>query len=225
MHLMHHSLSSAFPKKMASKKTVKRESRKRPPRPAVASTQHDSTSSRERDEAFLRRALELAREGIGLTSPNPCVGAVIVDSEGQVAGEGSHTFAGVKHAEVLALEQAGENARAGILYVNLEPCSHPGRTGPCVDAVIAAGIKRVVACMPDPNPVVSGRGFAHLRRAGVQVASGIMEEEARPLNDAFAKHIRYRLPLVTLKAGMTLDGKIAPPPEDLSSPPTLGARA
>jgi diaminohydroxyphosphoribosylaminopyrimidine deaminase/5-amino-6-(5-phosphoribosylamino)uracil reductase len=219
---MHHSLSSAFPKKMASKKTVKRESRKRPPRPAVTSTQHDSTSSRERDEAFLRRALELAREGIGLTSPNPCVGAVIVDSEGQVAGEGSHTFAAVKHAEVLALEQAGEKARAGILYVNLEPCSHPGRTGPCADAVIAAGIRRVVACMPDPNPLVSGKGFERLRNAGISVASGILEEEAKVLNEAFAKYIRHRTPLITLKAAMTLDGKIAPPPNESHHSTALG---
>src|SRR5713226_10449518 len=162
MHLMHHSLSSAFPKKMASKKTVKRESRKRAPRPAVASTQHDSTSSRERDEAFLRRALELAREGIGLTSPNPCVGAVIVDCTGKIVGTGLYKYDALKHAEVLALEQAGEKARGATLYINLEPCSHRGRTGPCADALIAAGVRRVVACMQDPNPLVSGKGFAGL---------------------------------------------------------------
>ena len=180
------------------------------------------TSSRQSDELFLRRALELAQKSFGLASPNPCVGAVLVDGNGNVIGEGFHTYDGIKHAEVLAIEQAGKKAREATLYVNLEPCTHHGRTGPCVDAVIAAGIKRVVACMPDPNPVVSGRGFAHLRKAGVQVASGIMEEDARPLNDAFAKHIRYRLPLVTLKAGMTLDGKIAPPPEDLHGEHALG---
>jgi diaminohydroxyphosphoribosylaminopyrimidine deaminase / 5-amino-6-(5-phosphoribosylamino)uracil reductase len=180
-------------------------------------------TSLENDLAFLQRALELARRSFGLASPNPCVGAVLVDASGDVVGEGFHTYEGVKHAEILAIEQAGEKARGATLYINLEPCSHQGRTGPCADAVIAAGIKRVVASTTDPNPAVGGRGFARLRQAGVQVASGILEEEARPLNDAFAKYIRYRLPLVTLKAGMTLDGKIAPPPEDLSSAPTLGA--
>jgi diaminohydroxyphosphoribosylaminopyrimidine deaminase/5-amino-6-(5-phosphoribosylamino)uracil reductase len=180
-------------------------------------------TSLENDLAFLQRALELARRGFGLASPNPCVGAVLVDASDNVVGEGFHTYEGVKHAEILAIEQAGEKARGATLYINLEPCSHQGRTGPCADAVIAAGIKRVVASTTDPNPAVGGRGFARLRQAGVQVASGILEEEARPLNDAFAKYIRYRLPLVTLKAGMTLDGKIAPPPEGLSSAPTLGA--
>ncbi len=169
------------------------------------------TTSRETDQRFLRRALELAREGIGLTSPNPCVGAVIVDDQGNVLGTGSHTYDGVKHAEVLALEQAGEKARGATLYVNLEPCSHQGRTGPCADAVIAAGIRRVVASMLDPNPQVGGKGFARLREAGIAVASGVLENEARPLNESFARYIRDRVPLVTLKAAMTLDGKIAPP--------------
>ena len=182
-------------------------------------------TSLENDLVFLQRALELARRSFGLASPNPNVGAVLVDDSGNIVGEGFHAYEGVKHAEVLAIEQAGEKARGATLYINLEPCSHQGRTGPCADAVIATGIKRVVASTTDPNPAVGGRGFARLRQAGVQVASGILEEEARPLNDAFAKYIRYRLPLVTLKAGMTLDGKIAPPPEDLSSAPTLGARA
>jgi diaminohydroxyphosphoribosylaminopyrimidine deaminase/5-amino-6-(5-phosphoribosylamino)uracil reductase len=141
---------------------------------------------------------------------------VLADSSGEVLGEGFHTYDGKKHAEVLALERAGEKARGATLYINLEPCCHHGRTGPCTEALIAAGIKRVVTCTADPNPTVSGRGFARLRQAGVQVASGLLEEEARPLNDAFAKYIRYHLPLVTLKAAMTLDGKIAPPPEDLS---------
>ena len=164
----------------------------------------------------MRRAIELAQKSFGLASPNPNVGAVLVDSSGEVLGEGFHTYDGKKHAEVLALEQAGEKARGATLYINLEPCSHHGRTGPCAEALIAAGIKRVVACTTDPNPAVSGRGFARLRQAGVQVTSGVLEEEARPLNDAFAKYIRYHLPLVTLKAAMTLDGKIAPPPDDLS---------
>jgi diaminohydroxyphosphoribosylaminopyrimidine deaminase / 5-amino-6-(5-phosphoribosylamino)uracil reductase len=175
------------------------------------------TTSSQHDERYLRQALQLAQKSFGLASPNPNVGAVLVDSGGEVLGEGFHTYDGKKHAEVLALEQAGGKARGAILYINLEPCCHHGRTGPCADALISAGIKRVVACMADPNPAVSGRGFARLRQAGVQVVSGLLEEEARPLNDAFAKYIRYHLPLVTLKAAMTLDGKIAPPPDDLAA--------
>ena len=171
---------------------------------------------------FSGDALELARQGVGLTSPNPCVGAVIVDSEGQVAGEGSHTFAGIKHAEVLALEKAGKRARGGILYVNLEPCSHQGRTGPCADAIIAAGVRRVVSCMQDPNPLVAGKGFERLRNAGISVASGILEEDAKVLNEAFGKYIRHHTPLVTLKSAMTLDGKIAPPPSESHHPTALG---
>ena len=172
--------------------------------------------SSESDQKYLRRALQLAQKSFGLASPNPNVGAVLVDPGGEVIGEGYHTYDGKKHAEVLALEQAGKKARGATLYINLEPCSHHGRTGPCADALIQAGVKRVVASTADPNPAVSGRGFARLRQAGVQVVSGLLEEEARPLNDAFAKYIRYRLPLVTLKAAMTLDGKIAPPPDDLA---------
>ena len=204
---------------MPSKKTVKRESRK-PSRKALV--RPSSSSNREKDEAFLRRALELAREGIGLASPNPCVGAVVVDSKGRVAGEGLHTFAGVEHAEILALEQAGEKARGGVLYINLEPCSHQGRTAPCADAVISAGVRRVVACMQDPNPLVAGKGFERLRNAGISVASGILEEEAKLLNEGFAKYIRHRTPLITLKAAMTLDGKIAPPPSESHRSTALG---
>lgn len=172
-------------------------------------------NSLEIDQQHLRRALDLAQQSFGLASPNPNVGALLVNTAGEVVAQGVYTYDGVKHAEVVAIESAGEKARGTTLYINLEPCSHQGRTGPCAEAVISAGIKRVVACMPDPNPQVSGRGFARLRQAGVQVASGLLEEEAQPLNDAFAKYIRYRLPLVTLKAGMTLDGKIAPPPDDV----------
>lgn len=164
------------------------------------------------DEKFLRHALELARQSIGLASPNPYVGAVIVDAHGAIVGSGTHTYQIVKHAEVLALEQACERARGGTLYINLEPCSHVGRTGPCADAIIAAGIRRVVASMTDPNPLVSGRGFEKLRRAGVEVEVGLLQNEARPLNEAFARYIRSTRPLVTLKSAMTLDGKIAPPP-------------
>lgn len=175
------------------------------------------------DELYLRRALDLARKAIGLTSPNPCVGSVILDEDGQVAGEGFHTYDAVKHAEVLALEQAGNRARNSTLFVNLEPCSHRGRTGPCADAIIAAGVRRVIACMEDPNPVVSGKGFARLREAGIGVSSGILENEARSLNEFFAKYIRYHTPLVTLKTAMTLDGKIAPPPALLHVPGAGGS--
>ena len=181
------------------------------------------TTSPSTDEHFLRQALALAREGIGLTSPNPCVGAVIVDSQGAVVGTGSHTYDGLKHAEVLALEQAGQKARGGRLYINLEPCSHEGRTKPCVDALIAAGVSRVVACMKDPNPLVSGQGFEKLRSAGIEVTSGILEEDAKALNEAFAKYIRHHTPLITLKAAMTLDGKIAPPDGESHNPTALGA--
>jgi len=206
---------------MTSKKTVRRESRNTPRKSSTPAG--PNSSSRENDEYFLHRALELARKGIGLTSPNPCVGAVVVDSEGRVIGEGTHTFEGIKHAEVLALERAGEKARGATLYINLEPCSHQGRTGACADAVIAAGVRRVVACMQDPNPLVAGKGFERLRNAGVSVASGILEEEAKVLNEAFAKYTRRRTPLVTLKSAMTLDGKIAPPPGDLHHPTALGS--
>jgi len=166
------------------------------------------------DEQLLHRALELAREGIGLASPNPYVGAVIADPHGNVVGTGTYTYAGVKHAEILALQAAGAKARGATLYINLEPHAHQGRTPPCTDALVAAGIHRVVACMPDPNPKVSGIGFEKLRAAGVHVEVGRMEEQARHLNEAFARYIRHGTPLVTLKAAMTLDGKIAPPPAD-----------
>jgi diaminohydroxyphosphoribosylaminopyrimidine deaminase / 5-amino-6-(5-phosphoribosylamino)uracil reductase len=175
------------------------------------------------DGLYLRRALDLARRGIGLASPNPCVGALVVDSEGEIVGSGFHTYEGVKHAEILAMEQAGEKARGSTLYLNLEPCSHQGRTPPCADAVIAAGIRRVVASMSDPNPKVAGQGFARLRAAGVELATGILENEAQQLNEAFAKYIRHGTPLITLKAAMTLDGKIAPPPGEGQSPPAHGA--
>jgi len=167
--------------------------------------------------------LQLAQQSFGLASPNPNVGAVLVNNSGDVVGEGFYTYDGIKHAEIFAIEKAGEKARGATLYINLEPCSHHGRTGPCVEGLISAGIKRVVACIPDPNPIVSGRGFARLRQAGIQVTSGVLEEEARSLNDAFAKYIRYRIPLVTLKAGMTLDGKIAPPSEDVAASAVMGA--
>lgn len=163
------------------------------------------------DEQFLHRALDLARQGIGLASPNPCVGAVIVDVHGSIVGTGSYTYAGVKHAEVLALEQAGDRAHGGTLYINLEPHAHQGRTPPCTDALIAAGIHHVVVSIPDPNPKVSGRGLEKLRAAGMHVEVGSLEAEARRLNEAFARYTRRSVPFVTVKSAMTLDGKIAPP--------------
>src|SRR5213082_3577874 len=120
-------------------------------------------------ERFMRRALELARQGVALASPNPQIGAVIVSSQGEIIGEGFHTYDGMKHAEVLAAEQAGERARGATLYLNLEPCSHAGRTAACSDAVIRAGINRVYAAMSDPNPLVAGKGFERLRAAGIEV--------------------------------------------------------
>ena len=155
------------------------------------------------DELFLRQALELAARGRGLASPNPLVGALIVDERGRMVGSGTHRYAELKHAEVLAIEQAGPMARGNTLYLNLEPCSHSGRTGPCADAVIAAGIARVVCCMEDPNPLVAGKGFAMLRAAGIEVQTGILEAEARRLNESFAQFIRTGLPFVTLKAAMS----------------------
>jgi diaminohydroxyphosphoribosylaminopyrimidine deaminase/5-amino-6-(5-phosphoribosylamino)uracil reductase len=180
-------------------------------------------SEREQDEIHLRRALDLAREGVGLSSPNPNVGAVVVTTRGETVGSGFHTYEGLKHAEILALEQAAKRAQGATLYINLEPCCHHGRTGPCTDAVIAAGIRRVVASMEDPNPAVAGQGFERLRKAGIQVEVGALESEARALNEAFAKYIRHRMPLITLKAGMTLDGKIAPPPAEAPKPAAPGS--
>ena len=163
------------------------------------------------DELFLRRALDLARQGIGFASPNPYVGAVIVDQKGSIAGKGVYTYDGVKHAEVCALEDARDKARGGTLYINLEPHSHQGRTPPCTEALIAAGIHRVVASMSDPNPKVSGRGFEKLREAGIHVEVGGMEAEARKLNEAFARYVRHGVPLVTLKAAMTLESVTSRP--------------
>lgn len=159
-------------------------------------------------------ALELAAAGVGQTSPNPAVGAVLV-RDGEVVGRGSHTYAGVKHAEILALEEAGEKARGATLYINLEPCSHHGRTPPCAEALIAAGVKKVVAAMEDPNPLVAGEGFRKLREAGIEVAlSPEHAAAAAKLNEAYSHFMRRRRPLVTLKAALTLDGKIAAPEDN-----------
>ncbi len=164
-------------------------------------------------------------EASRLASPNPRVGAVLVSAEGKVVGRGSHAYDEIKHAEVLAIEAAGERAKGGTLYLNLEPCSHVGRTGPCAEAIIAAGIKRVVCAMRDPNPLVAGRGFEILHAAGIEVQEGLYEPEARKLNEAFAKYIRHKTPFVTLKTAMTLDGKIAPPPGDGITPSTMSSMA
>lgn len=163
------------------------------------------------DAEFLGKALEEARLGRGETSPNPAVGAVVVQGA-EVVGRGHHTWAGVRHAEVAALEQAGDHARGATLYVTLEPCCHVGRTGPCVDAVIAAGIRRVVVAMQDPDPRVSGQGLARLRAAGIEVTTDAgFTGEATSLNEAYVHYMRTGRPLVTIKAALTLDGKIAAP--------------
>jgi diaminohydroxyphosphoribosylaminopyrimidine deaminase/5-amino-6-(5-phosphoribosylamino)uracil reductase len=164
--------------------------------------------------AFLREALDLARRGRGQTSPNPMVGAVLV-RDGEVVGRGFHTYGGTKHAEVLALEEAGARARGAMLYINLEPCSHEGRTGPCADALIAAGVSRVVGAMQDPNPRVAGEGFRRLRAAGVEVEmADEFTTEAEKLNEDFVHFMRTGQPLVTLKTALTLDGKIAAPDDN-----------
>ncbi len=160
------------------------------------------------DERFMRRALELAERARGLTSPNPLVGAVVV-RDGVVVGEGFHRAAGSAHAEIEALAAAGARARGATLYVTLEPCVHRGRTPPCVPAVVAAGIRRVVAAVADPNPLVDGRGVAALRAAGVEVVTGILEAEAVRQNRVFFTAVRQGRPHVTLKGAITLDGKIA----------------
>jgi diaminohydroxyphosphoribosylaminopyrimidine deaminase / 5-amino-6-(5-phosphoribosylamino)uracil reductase len=160
------------------------------------------------DETYMLRALDLARKGEGRTCPNPPVGAVIVSGE-TVIGEGYHPAAGEPHAEIHALRAAGGAAKGATLYVTLEPCAHHGRTGPCVEALIEAGVKRVVAGIQDPNPQVAGRGFAQLRDKGIEVQVGVREAESRRLIAPFAKHLTTGLPFVTLKAALTLDGKTA----------------
>ncbi|MGH9742588.1 MAG: bifunctional diaminohydroxyphosphoribosylaminopyrimidine deaminase/5-amino-6-(5-phosphoribosylamino)uracil reductase RibD [Candidatus Acidiferrum sp.] len=161
---------------------------------------------------FMEHALALARKGTGLASPNPVVGCILV-REGEIVGEGFHQYEWRDHAEVVALKSAGEKARGSTMYVTLEPCNHTGRTGPCTEAIIAAGVQRVVAAMEDPNPVNSGGGFERLRAAGVEVESGAREDEALRLNEAFACWIRTGKPFVTLKSALTLDGQLALPPE------------
>lgn len=158
---------------------------------------------------MMTRALELAARGTGQVSPGPLVGTVIVDAAGEIAGEGFYLFEQVKHAETAALEQAGDRARGATAYVSLEPHAHRGRTQPCTDALIKAGIKRVVAPIQDPNPKVSGRGFEHLRTAGVQVSIGLLADEAARLNEAYIHFMRTGRPFVHLKLAVSLDGKVA----------------
>ena len=177
----------------------------------------ENTVQSARDEQFMLRALELAKATVGLASPNPMVGCVLILVNGDAAeiiGEGAHLYDNRDHAEIVALKQAvqrGFSARGATAYVTLEPCSHHGRTGPCADALIAAGISRCVVATQDPNPQVSGQGIAKLRAAGIEVTVGILQQPARELNDAFAYFIQHRTPFVTLKAALSVDGKIAPP--------------
>ncbi|MBH3310039.1 bifunctional diaminohydroxyphosphoribosylaminopyrimidine deaminase/5-amino-6-(5-phosphoribosylamino)uracil reductase RibD [Pseudomonas mosselii] len=160
------------------------------------------------DAHYMARAVELARKGLYSTHPNPRVGCVIV-RDGEVVGEGWHVRAGEPHAEVHALRQAGERARGACAYVTLEPCSHHGRTPPCADALVKAGVARVVAAMQDPNPQVAGNGLQRLREAGIEVASGVLEAEARALNPGFLKRMEQGLPFVRAKLAMSLDGRTA----------------
>jgi len=168
------------------------------------------------DLRYMRRALELARRGIGVTSPNPAVGCVILDRAGQVVGEGWHEYDLLDHAEVVALREAtahaGDRVHGGTAYVTLEPCSITGRTPPCTDALIKSGVSRVVAATIDPNPAVAGRGLQALRAAGIEVNLGPCQAEARRLNEGFACWIQHHRPFVLMKVAMTLDARIAPPP-------------
>ena len=154
------------------------------------------------------RAVRLARRGRGRVSPNPLVGAVVVDG-GSIVGEGWHEGPGTPHAEVVALSQAGERARGSTVYCTLEPCDHVGRTPPCTEALLDAGVRRLVVAAQDPNPIVNGRGFARLRSSGVEVETGVLEAEARRDNAAFERHVTTGLPFVTWKVAASLDGKTA----------------
>lgn len=160
------------------------------------------------DVTYIERALALAERGRGLVSPNPMVGAVLV-AAGRIVGEGFHEGPGNPHAEIVALREAGEDARGGTLYTSLEPCDHFGRTGPCTLAILDAGVGRVVSATVDPNPVVSGRGHDRLRAASIEVRTGVLEEEAVRQNEAYLKHVRTGLPFVTWKMASSLDGKVA----------------
>ena len=172
--------------------------------------------SAEQDTYWMQRALELARRGIALASPNPAVGCVILDCAGQVVGEGWHEYDLLDHAEIIALKEAQQHARdrlrGGSAYITLEPCNHTGRTGPCTEALISAGLARVAAATVDPNPNVAGHGADRLRAAGIEVSLGVCQAEARRINEGFARWIQLQRPFVLMKVAMTLDGRIAPPP-------------
>ena len=161
------------------------------------------------DRRMMARALDLAVKGVGQVSPGPLVGCVVVGPAGEIVGEGFYVFEEIKHAETIALDVAGEKARGGAAYVSLEPHAHYGRTSPCTDALIAAGIKRVVAPIEDLNPKVSGKGFAHLRAAGVTVDTGLLSDEATQVNEAYLHFMSTGMPFVHLKLAVSLDGKIA----------------
>lgn len=165
------------------------------------------------DLKFMGRALELARLRKGLTHPNPTVGCVIV-KDGQIVGEGYHEKAGMPHAEVVALQRAGEKAKGATLYVTLEPCTHFGRTPPCTDAIIKAGLKRVVIATLDPNPIVSGKGVERLKSAGIEVSVGLLEEDAKRLNEDFFIYITQKRPYITLKWAQSIDGTMATKRDD-----------
>lgn len=160
------------------------------------------------DEQYMRQALHIAQYAAGRTSPNPVVGAVLVRN-GRVVGQGWHCQAGTPHAEINALKQAGDLARGATVYVTLEPCSHHGKTGPCTEALIRAGVSKAVVAMTDPNPMVAGQGLDKLRAAGIEVVEGVLAAEAARINEVFIKWITCRFPFVALKTAMTLDGKIA----------------
>jgi diaminohydroxyphosphoribosylaminopyrimidine deaminase/5-amino-6-(5-phosphoribosylamino)uracil reductase len=179
-----------------------------------------SGAEQTQDEAFMRKALKLAAETTGLASPNPQVGCVLTltpksGGNPKIIGEGAHLYDKRDHAEIVALKQAASrnfSTQGATAYVTLEPCSHHGRTPPCADSLIAAGIARCVMATQDPNPQVSGQGIEKLRAAGIEVTLGVLQQQARDLNDAFAHYIRTRTPFVTLKAALSSDGKLAPPP-------------
>lgn len=168
----------------------------------------EGTPTTDADRQYMERALELAWQGRGWTSPNPMVGAVVV-KDGQIVGEGFHPQAGKPHAEVYALDAAGADAEGATLYVTLEPCAHHGRTPPCCERVIGSGISRVVVAVEDPNPLVAGRGVQALRDHGIEVEVGVMAKEATIANERFFKYIKTKRPFVAIKTGMSLDGKIA----------------
>lgn len=165
------------------------------------------------DSTYMKQAIRLAKKALGRTAPNPPVGAVII-KQGRVVGRGFHPKAGLPHAEIYALREAGEDAHGGTIYVTLEPCSHHGRTPPCADAIIEAGIKRVVLGVVDPNPVVAGRGIERLRSSGIEVVTGVEEKAAQDLISWYTCWMKKKLPFVIAKAAMTLDGRIAAPGGD-----------